>query len=475
MKKRKKTVRVTSGSKPAARTRRAAVVASAEPSRSAQLDAELGLLRAEFSFYREKLENEQHQQSEARRELELSTRLYADLFDSAPIAYVLLDRNGFIRDANLAAAQVFGISRRELCGKPIIHFALKTDRRKLQAHLHRCRNSTHPEQVATELELAAGDGRTLSVQLCSVPEAGVSRASKATRLYRTAVLDITDRKHAETTLCRLNAMLEGHVVERSAELDQAVKRLQEEMAVRARAEQLLRQSSDELQVRMNQLRRLAHELVRTEQRERRRLAQVLHDHLQQLLVGARLQAELLRKKNFPALAPAELVKVSGLLDESHNICRMLTVDLCPPVLHDSGLHEALRWLGHWMEENHGLKVNLSLHTELPPDKEGLSAFLFQAVRELLFNVQKHAGVKTAAVTLARNNGYVRIVVADEGAGFDPPKNLAARSDGGFGLFSIHERVQLMGGQINIESATGQGTRIVIELPQPQTGLSWSIR
>ncbi len=121
-----------------------------------------------------------------------------------------------------------------------------------------------------------------------------------------------------------------------------------------------------------------------------------------------------------------------------------------------------------MKENHGLEVEVIAGAELLPDKEGVVVLLFQAARELLLNVLKHADAKTAQLTLTCDQNRVRVVVSDQGRGFNPEDCTTGRSGAGFGLFSIRERVQLVGGQMSIESAPGHGTRIVIEVPRPES-------
>ena len=217
--------------------------------------------------------------------------------------------------------------------------------------------------------------------------------------------------------------------------------------------------------RATQLRALASELALTEQRERRRLAQVLHDHLQQILVAAKLKVGLLKKRIESQEQQARLQRVDELLDESIGVSRSLTVELSPPVLYDAGLASALDWLARRMKDKHGFSVHVEVDTDVEPATEDLRIFLFDAVRELLFNVIKHGGTSEAAVRMsAANDGDLQIVVEDRGVGMVPKDNESQIQESGFGLFSIRERLELVGGRLEIDSSVNQGTRIILTIP-----------
>jgi signal transduction histidine kinase/ActR/RegA family two-component response regulator len=266
------------------------------------------------------------------------------------------------------------------------------------------------------------------------------------------VLEEQDRVRAEEALreseSRLRvalADLEKRVTERTAELAEANRQLTD---------------------RTNQLRRLALELTRAEERERRRVAQVLHDQLQQLLVGARLHADLMADELSNDDARERMKRVTRLIDESIRSSRSLTEELSPPGLHLVGLVEGFRWLARWMEQQHQLTVQVTATTVVDPDSEGVSALLFRCGRELLFNVVKHAGVKVAQVTIERVDGrQIRVTVADDGHGFDAAQ-YQADSNPGFGLFSIRERLSLLGGSMSITSSPATGTSVILQAPLP---------
>lgn len=219
-----------------------------------------------------------------------------------------------------------------------------------------------------------------------------------------------------------------------------------------------------LHERSEQLRALASKLTHTEQRERRRVAGILHDDLQQLLVGARFRLAVLQRRSDEGLRQTA-AELEDLILQSLEVTRSLTRELSPPVLHDGGLVPALEWLVGWMLDKHGLMVMLTAPDADLTETEEVRVLLFQAVQELLFNVVKHAQVKTASVQVHRLEGQIQVLVSDEGIGFDPTGGrAAANSASGFGLLSIRERLEALGGRMEIQSAPGRGSRFTLLVP-----------
>jgi len=252
-------------------------------------------------------------------------------------------------------------------------------------------------------------------------------------------VDITDRKLADQKLRDLNETLEHRVAQRTAEA----------------------------QHRLTQLRSMSSQLAQAENHERKRLARILHDHLQQLLFGAKLKVPILRKA-LPASEVGILQQLEDLLQQSITVARNLAVELSPPVLHEGGLAAALKWLAQWMQEKQQLTVHIQADAAAEPQSEQTKVMLFQAVRELLFNVVKHAKVNQAQVrmTLA-DHDYTRIIVRDRGNGFDSGHLHVHETDGSFGLLNVRERLEVMGGTMEIRSRREHGTTISLTAPITQ--------
>ncbi len=249
-----------------------------------------------------------------------------------------------------------------------------------------------------------------------------------------AASDITERKMAEEALLKLNNTLEQQVAERTAVAEK----------------------------RTSQLRRLALELSETEERERKQVALILHDDLQQYLAALRFQLQMHMSDKTDVQTIGNLIQ---LVDESIRKCRSLSHELSPPVLHQNGLLAALNWLVSDMREKHGLKVRFACRPEAEPESPALASMLFRSIRELLFNAVKHSGAGSATVEAKKCGDRILVRVKDEGKGFDPA---ATETKGGmmngFGLFAIRERVDSMGGRFEIDSAPGKGCSVTLEAP-----------
>jgi CheY-like chemotaxis protein len=231
----------------------------------------------------------------------------------------------------------------------------------------------------------------------------------------------------------------------------------------------LRDLNDTLERRVDErtarLRALAVELGQAEERERRRLARLLHDHFQQILVSARFQ--LGRLSASPStVASADIERVAAAIDEAIRASRDLTAELIPPSLYDMGLPTALYGLTQMMAERHHLSVQVQLAPQADVGDTAMRAFLYQAARELLFNVVKHARVDRASLSLTAQESRIELTVEDAGAGFDLTD--AAGDHKSFGLLNIRERAEYLGGRLEIAAAPGRGTRATLWVPVGQT-------
>lgn len=216
-----------------------------------------------------------------------------------------------------------------------------------------------------------------------------------------------------------------------------------------------------------QVRQLASQLTRAENEERHRISQILHDDLQQQLYGLQIHLNFLREEA-PEAAHKEIDEMEELMSTAIKTVRDLSVDLSPPILHNEGLVQGIRWIASRMKERYHLQVDLEADGSFLVRDDGTRVLLFQILRELLFNAVKHAGVQRVNVRLANEEQNYRIDVVDEGAGFDPQQVLV--DDGatsGRGLISACQRLRLIGGRLEIESTPGKGTHATIYTPAPK--------
>lgn len=374
----------------------------------------------------------------AEEDLRRSEERFRTLFAAArdPLMVYRIDEHltpGPFLEVNPATEHRFGYTREELLSMPASNLLSERSRSSFAEVL-----PTLQEQgsLLVETEMATKEGEPVPVEIHS---------HMVTLTGEPAVLavvrDVSSRKEAEERLRSFNETLEQQVSERTAVAEQ----------------------------RAAQLRKLAAELGQAEQRERKRLAQVLHDHLQQILVAARLRMMTVQTKSLPEHIAKTLGQVSDLLSQSLETSRSLSVELAPPVLYDMGLNAAIEWLARWNLEQHNLEVHLDLDRSAEPEAEEVQVLLFQAVRELLFNVVKHASVREAWVTSSSaGSEQVRIRVEDRGSGFEQVE-LEPDQRGGLGLFAVQERLQFLGGRVEIHSEPGVGTMVELLAPRRALG------
>lgn len=254
----------------------------------------------------------------------------------------------------------------------------------------------------------------------------------------TIIEDITEKLYAEEQLRDLNETLEQRIEQRTGKIMQLA----------------------------NQLRAMNIELNRVEQRERIRLAQMLHDHIQQYLISARIQMGWIKRKSTESKIKERSGEIISILNEVIESTRSLTVEIHPPVLSVSGLSESLYWLADYMNKKFGFRVIVEADNRAEPDSEEARYLLFECVRELLLNSLKHSGTKRATVKMTLlDENFISILVEDRGKGFNTELlNYHSAGFTSFGLFSIQQRMTHFEGSMNIQSNLSEGTSITLIMP-----------
>lgn len=261
----------------------------------------------------------------------------------------------------------------------------------------------------------------------------IHRDARGEPLYRTGVVrDITQRREAEETLQRLNDTLEARVAEQT-----------------------------------QQVRELASELTVAEQKERERIASVLHDDLQQQIYALGMKLHFARRAvetDRPQQALAHISEAASWVERGVDTARSLSAGLSPPIDEESAFAATLQWLAERMREMHGLELQVIAAKDGKELPAATHLLLFQSVRELLFNVAKHAETRAATVRLTGSEDHLQVTVSDDGKGFSTA-DLCQTDCDGFGLGSVQKRIRLIGGEVEIRSAPGEGTRTTITLPK----------
>jgi len=370
------------------------------------------------------------------RRVALDLRRELDFLDAvlatAGALVVVLDTFGRIVRFNHACESTTGYTAEEVLGKPFWQiFLLEEEVEGVKRIFGDLREGHFPNEH--ENYWIAKDA---TLKLIAWSNAALLSEDGSVEYIIATGIDVTERRRAEARLRELTQNLERRVAERTAMVEH----------------------------RATQLRALASELVQVEHRERARLAKILHDRHQQILVAAKYGIEELADRTEAAAIREELRRIESIVEQAVEESRSLTSELCPSVLFGSGLTTAIEWLAHSMSEKHDLVVAVDVDPDADSVTESVKVFVFDAVRELLFNVVKHAKTRQARVRItAEPTDLLRVVVSDEGVGFAPPE-ATQRSSGGFGLLSMRERLDAIGGTLAIRSAQGRGTRATLLVP-----------
>ncbi len=371
------------------------------------------------------------ERKQAEEALRQSEEKHKGLIETTDTGYVILDAQGRVIDANQEYARLTGRgSIEDVVGHSVLEWTFPSDVERNAAEVRECAERGFVRNL--EVDYLTPTGQLIPVEI----NATVLHAEGGIQIL-SLVRDITERKRTEAALRELNTALESKVAQRTAQLQQ----------------------------RARQLQKLTLELTEAEERERKRLAEILHDDLQQVLAAAKFQVGLLNSRLQDDAEAQELAAhARNLLVDAIAKSRSLSHQLRPPVLSQSDLGEVFEWLAQEMQTKHGLTVHLEIGARMELASEALRVLLYKAAQEALFNVIKHAGVREATLRLRRQCGRLRLSVADRGRGFDPT---APACTLGFGLLSVRERVELLGGRLKIRSAPGQGSVFLLSVPDAQ--------
>jgi PAS domain S-box-containing protein len=343
---------------------------------------------------------------------------------------VTISADGKITDVNAASVNVTGVPRDKLIGTDFSAYFTEPEVAR-EGYLQVFSQGTVVNYPLAIRHVSGNITEVLYNASVYRDELGVVQGVFA------AARDVTDRNRAEEALTRAHAELEMRVAERTAALECA----------------------------HEQMKKVSFELVRAEERERERIAAELHDQVGQSLLLAKMKLDALTDKRHSEAIQSQLLEATSLLESSINDIRTLTFRMRPPMLDTAGIETALKWLCSSISGDYSLQVDFVSDCPQLSLSPELRYSLYQAVRELLINVAKHAATDKAQLFLTAGKDTIIAKVADHGVGFDSSDDsLQHINRGSYGLYNIKQRIEQMGGAWSIESAPGMGTTITLTLP-----------
>ena len=418
-------------SKRAAKTgrprRRVATPTDREPARKVQM------LLHELHVRAEEITAQNEALIRAQAELEQARDRYADLYDFAPIGYVVLSADGVILDINLAGTMLLGHDRRFLAGLPLVNLLAVADREKFRELLAALQRNPRSGSKAIDVEVKSPSLPRIQLHLLAQTiRAGLNEVFAA-------MLDVTHERQLEA---------ERHA---AAERDQRrAKELQREVETRQLAEE--------------RIKGLMERLVAVQEQERRRLALNLHDQLGQRLTALRLTMDMFRDGAATTQQQDSFERMEQIVSQMDRDIDTLAWELRPPALDEVGLEAALRELLRQWSVSQGLATDL--HVSLPGDERlpaEVETQLYRIAQEALNNVGKHAAASHVSLLLERRGGEVAMIVEDDGRGFDI-EEIRKDASRGMGLMGMRERAATLGGDVQVEARPGSGTTVFVRLP-----------
>lgn len=421
-------------------------------------DADTQRLLHELQVHQIELEMQNAELLEARDRMETMVEKYTDLYDFAPVGYFSLNEQGVILEANLTGATLLGVERSRLIKRRLHQFLSATSQPVFLAFLERV--FTEPGKQVCEASLPNSDRTPFCVNLLAGSAASLTGGP---RWCRMTVSDITALKRSEEAQHRVEALDAAN-----REMRQEIVRRKAVEADLKKSEKYSRQLLETALQLQKQLQHLSHQVLQTQEEERKRISHELHDEIGQVLTAISFHLASLKKEATPGgkAFKDRIAQAQRLVEQSVDIVHQFAVRLRPAALDDLGLIPTLESHVKDFAERTGLSVRFTPFTHgrtdlLDGDKRMV---LYRVVQEALTNIAKHAHASLAKVSIRRLRGVIRVEVKDNGKSFDVQGALSNQRNNRLGLLGMRERVEMVGGRFAVESARGKGTTIRADVP-----------
>jgi len=403
----------------------------------------------ELQVHQLELEMQNAELREARDEVETQLGRYTDLYDFAPVGYYSVDEQGLILEVNLTGAALLGVERSRLLKRRLFSFATPRSLMVLRTLLKEV--FTGPEKRVCVVSLMNEQGATFWADLQATPASSIKGTKKWCRLV---VSDLTTLKQAEEVLQRM----EG--------LARANRELKLEIVHREMAEEALKKGESEARLMQEQLRHLSHQLLLTQEDERKRISRELHDEIVQTLVGINVHLAALTVQSPVDLKElrTKIARTQRLVEKSVEIVHRFARELRPTVLDDLGLIPAIQSFIKEFTKRTKIRVQFRASTEVEQLNSTQRTVLYRVAQSALTNVEKHALASNASVGIRQIPGAICLKIHDDGKSFEVERVLFATKYKRLGLLGSRERVEMVGGKFEIASKKGHGTTISAEIP-----------
>jgi PAS domain S-box-containing protein len=412
------------------------------PQTQTRTEASTKRLLHELQVHQLELEMQNAELREARDQVETQLGRYTDLYDFAPVGYYSVDEQGLILEVNLTGAALLGVERSRLLKRRFLSFAAPKSQMVLRTFLKEV--FAGPEKRVCVASLMNEQGAPFWADLQATPASSIKGTKKWCRVV---VSDLTTLKQAEEVLQRM----EG--------LARANRELKLEIVHREMAEAALKKSEE-------RLRHLSHQLLLTQEDERKRISRELHDEIVQTLVGINVHLASLTVR-YPVDIKdlrKKIARTQRLVEKSVEVVHRFARELRPTVLDDLGLIPALQSFAKEFTKRTKIRIQFTAQGEVEQLNSTQRTVLYRVAQSALTNVEKHALASNASVSIRQIPGAVCLKVHDDGKSFEVERVLFAKKHKRLGLLGSRERVEMVGGKFDITSQKGHGTTIRAEIP-----------
>jgi PAS domain S-box-containing protein len=423
--------------------------ATPAPQGQPQTEADTKRLLHELQVHQLELEMQNAELREARDEVETQLGRYTDLYDFAPVGYYSIDEQGLILDVNLTGAALLGVERSRLINRRLLGFVTPHSFTTLQAFIKKV--FTGPEKLVCVVSLLTEQGATFWADLQATPATSTDGEKKWCRVV---VSDLTSVKQAEEVLGRMEGLATAN------------RELKLEIVHREMAEAALKKSEAEARHMQEQLRHLTHQLLLTQEEERKRISRELHDAIVQTLVGINVHLSSLTVKSRVGVEDlrTKITRTKRLVEKSVEIVHRFARELRPTVLDDLGLIPALQSFITEFTQRTKIRVRFEACAEVEQLDSSERTVLYRVAQSVLANVDKHAHARNVIVNVRKLPAAISLEIRDDGISFNVKRVLVATRHKRLGLLGSRERIEMVGGKFAIESAPGKGTTIRAEIP-----------